>query len=85
MIGKRALLGSFAFAVIACGTLAWGASENVLHSFGSSGDGAYPFAGLTIDANGNLYGTASAGGTTSGGVVFELPGVAVPLWLWPSL
>ena len=62
MTGKRVLLGSLVFAVIAYGTLARAASESVLHSFGSAGDGAYPFAGLTFDANGNLYGTASAGG-----------------------
>jgi uncharacterized repeat protein (TIGR03803 family) len=28
-------------------------------------DGAYPYAGLTLDANGNLYGAAAYGGTAS--------------------
>jgi uncharacterized repeat protein (TIGR03803 family) len=60
-------------------------NETVLHAFTGGADGKYPLGPLTIDSSGNLYGTASAGGTTSGGVVFELPGVAVPLWLWPSL
>ncbi len=35
-------------------------------------DGSSPFAGLTIDAKGNLYGTAYFGGTFDEGVVFEL-------------
>jgi len=45
--------------------------EQVLHSF-SGKDGRQPIAGLTFDANGNLYGTAAQGGARNGGVVFEL-------------
>ncbi len=57
--------------------LAFAATERVLHSFGNQGDGSVPFAGLTFDANGNLYGTASAGPTTACGgmgcgIVYEL-------------
>ncbi len=59
-------------------------TEVVLHSFcsdfggGACLDGAYPYAGLVVDADGNLYGTAMSGGTGcvyscgAGGVVFEL-------------
>ncbi len=36
---------------------------NVIHSFSGS-DGAYPYAGLTWDEKGNLYGATSAGGNT---------------------
>ncbi len=36
-------------------------------------DGANPSAGLIIDKNGNLFGTATAGGANGHGVVFELP------------
>ncbi len=45
-----------------------------LHDFtGQSGsDGAYPQGGLVFDANGNLYGTASEGGTYNAGTVFEI-------------
>jgi uncharacterized repeat protein (TIGR03803 family) len=53
-----------------------GWTENVLHSFNDDGtDGFYPFAGLILDSEGNLYGTTSdgpAGATASGGTVFEL-------------
>jgi len=40
----------------------------VLHSFTGGKDGANPAAGLTMDARGNLYGTASAGGAGHGTV-----------------
>jgi len=49
-------------------------SEKVLHSFTGESDGAGPFAGLTFDQTGNLYGTTITGGTgsTPAGTVFEL-------------
>jgi uncharacterized repeat protein (TIGR03803 family) len=43
-----------------------------LHSFTDGSDGATPFSGLILDANGNLYGTADSGGTDGFGVVFEI-------------
>lgn len=55
-----------------------GWSFSVLHQFTGGADGGVPYASLTIDADGNLYGTASAGGGTSAGcrygcgVVFKL-------------
>jgi uncharacterized repeat protein (TIGR03803 family) len=48
-------------------------TEMVLHSFlGSPTDGAFPYAGLVRDSTGNLYGTATYGGGSDSGVVFEL-------------
>ncbi len=49
-----------------------GWTETVLHSFGNGSDGANPYAGLIIDANGNLYGTTLAGGIHTAGTAFEL-------------
>lgn len=47
--------------------------ETVLYSFmGAPADGASPFAGLVLDASGNLYGTTSLGGTSNLGTVFKL-------------
>src|SRR5271165_5806655 len=34
----------------------------VLHNFTGGQDGAYPFAGVTMDGAGNLYGSAAGGG-----------------------
>jgi uncharacterized repeat protein (TIGR03803 family) len=42
-----------------------------LHSFEGT-DGASPYAGLVQATNGNLYGTASSGGTDDDGTVFSL-------------
>ena len=75
-------------------------SFKVLHSFTGGNDGANPLDGLTIGPNGNLYGTASAGGnqvsgcinflnTTGCGAVFELAHsgsgwILKPLYDFPS-
>ena len=40
--------------------------ESVLHSFNGAGDGTNPLAPLIRDAAGNLYGTASSGGSFQG-------------------
>jgi len=44
---------------------------NVIYDF-SSGDGALPFAGVTLDAAGNLYGTTAYGGPYAFGNVYRL-------------
>jgi uncharacterized repeat protein (TIGR03803 family) len=45
--------------------------ENVLHHF-KNHPAAGPWAGVTFDAAGNLYGTTYKGGPVDGGVVFKL-------------
>jgi uncharacterized repeat protein (TIGR03803 family) len=60
-----------------CGTVfalapnngAW--DEKILYRFTGGRDGGGPYAGLILDAAGNLYGTASSGGAGAG-VVFEV-------------
>jgi uncharacterized repeat protein (TIGR03803 family) len=44
----------------------------VLYSFLGAPDGAYPFAGLTLDRSGNVYGTTYMGGGADQGTVFEV-------------
>ena len=48
-------------------------TETTLWSFSGGADGGNPYASLLIDTAGNLYGTATHGGTNPvGGLVFEL-------------
>lgn len=58
-----------------------GWSETVLHDFCSEAncaDGSNPESPLALDASGNLFGSATSGGTANWGVVFEfVPGSAV--------
>jgi len=66
-------LGGIAFELVRGSDNTW--TEQILHTFGngSSGpgdDGSIP-SGLTFDKAGNLYGTTTQGGATSG-TVFEL-------------
>lgn len=54
------------FEITASGT------ETILHSFAAGTDGFSPYAGLTFDKKGNLYGTTEYGGSFDLGTVFEL-------------
>src|SRR5579863_1826658 len=62
----------FAASVLVLGSILAIAQENVLHAFGSGGDGETPFAAVISDKSGNLYGTTSAGGAYGIGTVYEL-------------
>jgi uncharacterized repeat protein (TIGR03803 family) len=48
-------------------------NETVLYNFTGAADGGQPYGSLFMDKNGNLYGTASQGGSSgTDGVVFKL-------------
>jgi uncharacterized repeat protein (TIGR03803 family) len=83
VLGTPALdkAGNLYGATEGCGSsqmgIAWKVSkkgtETVLHNFaGGSSDGEYPWAGVILDARGNLYGVTVLGGPNSGGTVYEL-------------
>ena len=64
--------GSSAVVTGSAGTLKQaGSTETVLYTFctSSCSDGSAPFAGAILDSSGNLYGTTSGGGASSGGVL----------------
>lgn len=55
-----------------CGTIfkiAPDGTETILYSFAGNSDGAYPLAGLLLDADGNLYGATEYGGGGTGCIV----------------
>lgn len=70
---------------IAIGSRSAAPQESILYSFGTtSGDGAWPYAGLIFDAKGNLFGTTLYGGSYGAGygpgTVFELTPTAEGKW-----
>ncbi len=58
------------FELSANGSGGW--TETVLYSLGTNSDESSPTGGLIMDAAGNLYGTASYGGSYGWGTVFKL-------------
>ncbi|HEY6770766.1 MAG TPA: choice-of-anchor tandem repeat GloVer-containing protein [Candidatus Sulfotelmatobacter sp.] len=73
----RLLLAIF-LAMTFCSATA--ATENVIHTFRPLNYGGNSTAGLISDSAGNLYGTASVGGTLGSGVVFELSPATGGAW-----
>lgn len=59
----RTLLCWLAIVIFGCSLALTQPKYKVLWSFSGSPDGAYPFANLAIDAQGNLYGTTLEGGS----------------------
>ena len=58
--------------VVGIAPVAQAQSFQVIHSFSGQADGATPLAGLTVDAAGKFYGTASGAGSGGNGSVFKL-------------
>jgi len=79
MIRKSLSTGVALFAAICilapCGASAHKYKYHELYAFCSQAncpDGSLPYAGLTMDQAGNLYGTTTGGGANASGTVFEL-------------
>ena len=49
-----------------------GWTNNVLHSFQNTSDGAYPDGGVLLDSSGNVYGSTTTNGSGGGGTVYQL-------------
>ena len=47
-------------------------TEQTIHTFGNVSDGGTPYAGLSFDAQGNLFGATTQGPGSGGGTFFEL-------------
>lgn len=47
-------------------------TQQILHTFGATGDGVSPSSGVVMDSAGNLYGTTNKGGSAGSGTAFEL-------------
>lgn len=63
------LLASLTWAVLGMSAKSAGAQTlTVVHNFTGGGDGGAPYAGLTQDSHGNLYGTTYYGGSGNGNV-----------------
>jgi uncharacterized repeat protein (TIGR03803 family) len=68
--GPSAANAAWATAIVLVASIFWlppaqAQTFQVIHSFNAGGDGARPLAGVTLDAEGNLYGTAEYGALTS--------------------
>lgn len=52
--------------------LTTGGTESLLHSFGGAGDGTDPDGAVTIESNGDMYGTTGSGGANQNGGIWKL-------------
>jgi uncharacterized repeat protein (TIGR03803 family) len=76
--GARTIYGTSFFGTTGYGAVfrvrqsngSWGYKD--LHDFTGGSDGGYPGGGITLDASGNLYGTAVLGGLNNDGVIYEI-------------
>jgi uncharacterized repeat protein (TIGR03803 family) len=58
-----------------CGTVfkqTLSGTESLVYSFAGQPDGAFPYAEVTLDRSGNIYGTTASGGANNYGAVFKI-------------
>ena len=65
---EGAVVLAIVFVLTVAASPALGQTFQVLHTFTGGGDSANPFAGVTLDPAGNLYGTTDGGGVGNGTV-----------------
>ena len=66
--------------LVTTNSLRWQLDLTTLHDFTGGNDGSNPWGQVVLDANGNVYGTTTAGGSTGGscyqnlgcGVIFDI-------------
>jgi uncharacterized repeat protein (TIGR03803 family) len=74
---NRSAVAVFASALLLAPAAGAGDKYKVLHAFAGEPDGGGVYAGVVIDAKGNLYGETSGGGAYGYGTVFKLsPGMS---------
>jgi uncharacterized repeat protein (TIGR03803 family) len=78
---------AIALALTAVVTSARAQTFSVIHNFTNGTDGGNPLSGFVMDAKGNFYGTANAGGTFGYGLVFKMSpsGTVTPLYNFTGL
>ena len=59
-------------ALVLLGASAQAQTFQVLHNFTGGADGDAPYAGVTLDQQGRIYGTTSMAAATDNGVVYRL-------------
>jgi len=62
-----------------------GWTEKILHNFTGSLNGGTPFAGVSIDASGNLYGATTVGGSANLGVIYKMTPHGDGSWTYQGL
>jgi len=71
-LAKAAVTGAIAWSALAATMPALAAQGQILHVFGTRGDGDLAASGVVVDAAGTLYGVTTEGGKNQAGTVFQV-------------
>lgn len=78
LAGKTCRTGCGTVFMLAAAAGQW--QESVLYRFTGGADGAIPYAGVTMDSAGNLYGAAISGGASGAGAVYKVSPSSTGEW-----